>query len=90
MLSPSKNRLVLDPVKIAIARLSDDEIVSMDATDLLDVLRMADGLRSIRYLPRVIQRAVDDVLVEMVLAARDRCRANLSRTGQRAPTQSAA
>jgi hypothetical protein len=90
MLAPPRNRLVLDPVKVAIARLSDDEIVRMDSSDLFDVLRMAEGLRSIGHVRRAIRNASDDVLVDLVIASRDRCRTILQRRLPMLGTQGAA
>lgn len=58
------------PLKVAIARLSDAEVRSMDRDDLLDLVRISRDLKSVREL----EGCADDVLLEWALVERDKCR----------------
>jgi hypothetical protein len=83
----SQIRFVHDPVKIAITRLSDDEIHSMDREDLLDVVRLSRGLRAQRDLPRPLHECDYDILQDFAINARERCREEMGvkQRGQRRP-----
>jgi len=59
-----------NPLKVAIARLSDVEVRSMDREDLLDLIRIARGLKSTRG----IEDCGDGALLEWALLERDNCR----------------
>lgn len=75
----SSNRFVGDPLMDAIAHTTDEEIRSMSRQDLLDVIRLSRGLKSPRFAPSSLRDVDDDLLVEIALLARDRCRAKLRR-----------
>jgi hypothetical protein len=60
-----------NPLKVAIALLTDHEIRSMVREDLLDVVRISRDLKTLGE----IQKCDDDAVLEMALVERDNCRA---------------
>jgi hypothetical protein len=63
-----------DPIIASLARLSDDDLQTMETDDLLEVIRLSRGLTSLQNVPASLRECDREVLLDFAFLARDLCR----------------
>ena len=63
-----------DPIIASLARLSDDDLQAMETDDLLEVIRLSRGLKSLQNVPASLRKCDREVLLDFAFLARDMCR----------------
>ena len=81
-MSGESTTFAADPVQISIAQLSDDALIRMDRSDLLDVIRLSRG-SSESTLPQSLRVCDQPRLVRLAKVFRDRSRLRARRWLQR-------
>jgi hypothetical protein len=76
-----------DPIIASLARLSDDDLQTMETDDLLEVIRLSRGLKSLQNVPASLRECDREVLLDFAFVARDMCRDETQAGSPRAKTQ---
>jgi hypothetical protein len=76
-----------DPIIASLARLTDDDLQAMETDDLLEVIRLSRGLKSLQNVPASLRKCERDVLLDFAFLARDVCREEIRAKSSTAKSQ---